>query len=180
MTIPAPFGVNQSVIDLNEETTDATLMQIAIGQSTTLVTPMHIAMLTQAIANDGVLLEPYYIQSITNANDKIMKRYSAHTYGALMTQEEAAVLTGFMRETVASGTAVSISSRYQAAGKTGSAEFSNNSSKSHAWFTGFAPFDDPQVVITVIVEEAGTGSDYAVPIASKLLKIYFDKYMEAE
>ena len=62
---------------------------------------------------------------------------------------------------------------YTAAGKTGSAEFSSDKSESHAWFTGFAPAEDPKIAVTVIVESAGSGSDYAVPLARQVFDAYF-------
>ena len=62
-------------------------------------------------------------------------------------------------------------SSYTAAGKTGSAEFSSDKSESHAWFTGFAPAENPEIAVTVIVESAGSGSDYAVPLALSLIHI---------
>ena len=74
-----------------------------------------------------------------------------------------------------SGTGVGLQNDlYTVAGKTGSAEFEESSSASHAWFTGFAPFDNPQVCITVIVEEGGSGSKEAVPVAKKILDVYFE------
>jgi cell division protein FtsI/penicillin-binding protein 2 len=57
--------------------------------------------------------------------------------------------------------------------KTGTAESSSTSGTPHAWFTIFAPFDDPHIVITVLVEEGGQGSDVASPIAKELLTQYF-------
>lgn len=81
-------------------------------------------------------------------------------------------MTEFMKEVVNSGTATSLSGfSYKVAGKTGSAEF-HESKRSHSWFTGFAPANDPKVCVTVIVEESGTGSEYAVPIAKKMLQTY--------
>ena len=63
---------------------------------------------------------------------------------------------------------------YQAAGKTGSAEFnSKQKAESHAWFTGFAPAEDPQIAVTVIVEEAGGGGEYAVPMAKRMFDAWF-------
>lgn len=91
----------------------------------------------------------------------------------MMTEEEAAFMKELMTGVVTSGTASKLKGlSYTAAGKTGSAEFSENKSDSHAWFTGFAPAEDPQICVTVIVESAGSGGDYAVPIAKRV----FDKY----
>ena len=60
------------------------------------------------------------------------------------------------------------------AGKTGSAEFNSSTSDSHAWFTGFAPVEDPEVSVTIIVEDAGSGGSYAVPIAKRIFDAYFE------
>jgi peptidoglycan glycosyltransferase len=65
---------------------------------------------------------------------------------------------------------------YVAAGKTGSAEFGGNADDSHAWFTGFAPADDPQISVTIIVESIGSGGEYAVPIAKRIIDAYFGVY----
>ena len=96
------------------------------------------------------------------------------SYGKLMTAEEAAVLTEYMEETVLSGTASKLEDApYTAAGKTGTAEYSNDKSKSHAWFVGFSNVADPDLVVCVVVESAGAGSEYAVPIAKRMFDSYY-------
>ena len=85
------------------------------------------------------------------------------------------VLTDLMEAVVSDGTASKLSGQsYTAAGKTGTAEFSSDKSKSHAWFTGFSNVGSPDLVVTVIVEEAGSGSEYAVPIAKKIFDAYYN------
>ena len=59
-------------------------------------------------------------------------------------------------------------------GKTGSAEYGSQKGDSHAWFTGFAPSQNPQIVVTILVEGAGSGGDYAVPIAKRIFDAYFN------
>ena len=91
-----------------------------------------------------------------------------------MSEDESAFLTDLMTGVVEKGTASKLSGQsYTAAGKTGSAEYNGDKSDSHAWFTGFAPATDPQVCVTVIVEGAGSGGDYAVPIAKRVFDAYF-------
>ena len=105
----------------------------------------------------------------------IVSKNMPSTFGNLMTAKEAQILTDMMEEVVNDGTAYRLSSnRYQAAGKTGSAEF-NSGKAPHAWFVGFAPSDNPKIAVSVIVEGAGTGSDYAVPIAKKIMDTYFNR-----
>ena len=102
-----------------------------------------------------------------------VKEYSPETYGSLMSSEEAAILREYMEEVVKSGTATKLSGlSYTAAGKTGSAEYNKQKGESHAWFTGFAPAEDPQLVVTIIIEGAGSGGDYAVPMARRVFDAY--------
>lgn len=92
-----------------------------------------------------------------------------------MSQEEAEILKTLMEDVVEEGTATRLKGlSYTAAGKTGSAEFGTVKGDSHAWFTGFAPVEDPRICVTIIIEGAGAGGDYAVPIAKRLFDAYFD------
>ena len=155
-------------------TSDADIMQAAIGQGTTQVTPLHMNMLTCAIANRGMLMKPYLVEQVKNKEGNIIKQFNPDSYKRLLTEEEAAALTELMQEVVESGTGTKLSGlSYTAAGKTGSAEYSNVKTESHAWFTGFAPAQDPEVCLTIIIEGAGSGGDYAVPIAKRIFDEYF-------
>ncbi len=149
------------------------MMQTSIGQGKTQITPLHLNMLTCAIANDGVLMKPYVIDYVENSAGSNIKRFPPSSYGRLLSAEEAEILTGMMEKVVTGGTATVLSGLdYTAAGKTGSAEY-NSKGDSHAWFTGFAPTDNPEVCVTIIIEGAGSGGDYAVPIAKRLFDAYF-------
>ena len=93
-----------------------------------------------------------------------------------MTVEESAELKELMTAVVEKGTATKLKGRnYTAAGKTGSAEYGNIKGESHAWFTGFAPADNPEICVTIIVEGAGSGGDYAVPMARRIFDRYFSE-----
>lgn len=167
--LPLTVPYNESSVSVTEQSSAGTVMQTAIGQGTTAVTPMHMAMITAAIANGGNLMKPYFIDSVENYRGAQIKKYMPSSYGKLMSAEEAAFLTEYMKETVASGTASKLrSDSYPAAGKTGTAEFSDDKSKTHAWFTGFSG----DLVVCVLVEEKGSGSEYAVPVAKKLFEAY--------
>lgn len=172
--LPLSIPYKQSSIDLDKKLETGTAMQTAIGQATTEVTPMHMALITSAIANGGNLMEPYLIDSVENYTGDQVKKYMPSSYGKLMTAREAEILTEYMTEAVTSGTASKLQSdRYTAAGKTGTAEYSSDKNKSHAWFTGFSNVEDPDLVVCVVVEGAGAGSEYAVPIARKLFDTYY-------
>ena len=158
---------------MNAEIQEEEMMQVSIGQGTVQMTPIHLNMITAAIANNGMLMRPYLVDHLEDGNGVNIKRYKSKEYGRLMSEEESAILREMMIEVVESGTATEISGYgYTVGGKTGSAEYNSNSD-SHAWFTGFAPAENPEIAITVIIEGAGSGGDYAAPIARRVLDAYF-------
>lgn len=171
-----PLITSQSSYVLGTDAGDYDIMQTVIGQGKTQITPLQLNMITGAIANGGIAMKPYLIDRIENYNGSIIKKYGPEKYATLMTPEEAAFLSGLMEGVVENGTATRLRGlEYTAAGKTGSAEFSENKSDSHAWFTGFAPVDNPQVCVTIIVEGAGSGGEYAVPMAKRVFDAYFSR-----
>lgn len=172
--LPLGFNYSKSRIDVTPETTDSDMIQISIGQGTTGVTPIHMNMITSAIANHGMLMKPYVVDRVENSVGSVIKSFPSDSYRKLMSEEEAAVMTNLMADVVTDGTASKLKGlSYTAAGKTGSAEYGTVKGDSHAWFTGFAPIEDPQVCVTIIIEGAGAGGDYAVPIAKRLFDAYF-------
>ena len=175
--IPVAFPAGQSHISMREFMTDDEMVQTAIGQGETMMTPLHLNMITCAIANNGVMMAPYVVSSVENAEGKVSDTYEPIEIGTVMTPEEAAALMDLLVYDVEHGTANKLSGQeYTAAGKTGSAEYSDSGTDSHAWFTGYAPADNPRICVTVILEGAGTGGDYCVPIAKRI----FNKYFEIE
>ena len=174
-TLPFDMKTSPSNMLTGSDMTTEDKMQTGIGQGTTVVTPLHMNMITCAIANGGVLQNPYLLDKVVSHNGDLVKQFSSSGTETLMTNQEAEIMTGLMKAVVEEGTASKLSGlSYTAAGKTGSAEF-DKESDSHAWFTGFAPADDPEICVTVIVEGAGSGGDYAVPIAKKVFNTYFDE-----
>ena len=114
------------------------------------------------------------IDRIESYNGNTVKTFSPQEYKTIMTKDEAEFLKEMMTGVVERGTASKLKGlSYTAAGKTGSAEYSAVKTDSHAWFTGFAPVDDPQVCVTIIVEGAGSGGEYAVPMAKRIFDTYF-------
>ena len=171
-----PWDMNYSISSAlcDSELSDANTMQLGIGQGTTTVTPLHINLITDAIANGGTLMRPYVIDKVVTADGKIVESFEPKSYKRLMSEEEAQFLKEMMEGVVEKGTASKLKGlSYTAAGKTGSAEFKDSTSDSHAWFTGFAPLEDPEIAVTIIVENAGSGGEFAVPIAKRLFDCYF-------
>lgn len=171
-----PLSTSKSSNFTLDKNSDVQLvMQTAIGQGNTLVSPFHMALITSAIANDGVLMKPYLIDHIENNTGDLVKQTSAEVYKKLLTSSEAEVLQELMEDVVEYGTATALSGRgYSAAGKTGSAEFDENGS-SHSWFIGYCDDENgkPGIAVAIIVENGGTGSEAAVPIAAQIFDTYY-------
>ncbi len=133
------------------------LAQLAIGQGRLLVTPVYMAMLAGAVANQGVAMRP-----------RLIGRSSVAPLARFMTSASAEQLAGMMRGVVTEGTARGIADvRLALAGKTGTAQ--NAQGDAHSWFVGFAPAERPALAVAVLVEQGGYGSVVAAPIARDLL-----------
>ncbi len=172
--LPVDFPYSESKANVVDRVSMNELMQTSIGQGRTQISPLHLNMITSAIANGGILMKPYVVDRVENDAGRIIKSFQPSAYGSLMTQEEAGILKGLMESVVEEGTGRKLSGlSYTAAGKTGSAEYNDVKEDSHAWFTGFAPVEEPEVCVTIIVEGAGSGGDYAVPIARRIFDAYF-------
>ena len=174
--LPVDFISNQSKVTISGKSSDSDMIQAAIGQGTTQMTPLHLAMITSMIANKGNMMLPYMIDRIETANGTIVKQFEPKSLGQLISEEEAAVLQNLMIAVVEEGTGTRLQGQtYKAAGKTGSAEFSQTTSESHAWFTAFSYDTDRPIQVTVIVEGGGSGGEYAVPIARQIFDEYYAK-----
>lgn len=144
----------------------------AIGQGDILVTPLQIANATATVANGGTLFEPHLVHALrNNGQDNAVKPTVLSSAAALSTS--LATVRDGMRTSVVSGSSRALQGLpVTAAGKTGTAEASG-SSQTHAWFTSFAPYEQPQLVITVIVERGGEGHASALPVARAGFAEYF-------
>ncbi len=172
-SLPLSMDYQESILSISSSSGDPLLMQTAIGQGDTLVSPIHMAMIVSAIANDGRLMTPYLIDHVENNRGTVVSEEDPVYYKRLMTSAEAATLEDLMIDVVQYGTASALSGQsYTAAGKTGSAEY-DEYGDSHSWFVGYSNVDNPDLVVAVIVEEGGTGSQTAVPIAKQIFDTYY-------
>jgi penicillin-binding protein 2 len=146
----------------------------AIGQGDVIVTPLQVANYTAAIANGGTLYQPHLVHRILGEDNRVVSEIEPKIIRSnFIAQENLQIVREGMRATVTLGSAQSLSVvPVEVAGKTGTAQWSTKKSP-HAWFTGFAPYNNPTVVITVLVEEGVEGSTIAVPIARDILNWYF-------
>ena len=130
-------------------------MMTAMGQGKTQESPYHMALITSAIANGGTLMKPYLVDSVTNNAGNVIEKTKPEKYKDLMTSKEAAQLKDYMTAVTDYGTASVLGGQnYTAAGKTGTAEYSSDKEKDHSWFVGIANVDNPELVISVIIEQA--------------------------
>jgi penicillin-binding protein A len=153
-------------------------MQDAIGQNQVLVPPMEMALVAEAIANQGVILQPHVVDCVLDPNDKVVSHVGVQQYRRAIDPATADTMRTFMLGVVndprGTGTAAQIPG-VSVAGKTGTAETAPGQ-KPHAWFIAFAPADHPKYAIAVLVEHGGsdaaevTGGRVAAPIAKQVLQ----------
>lgn len=173
--LPINLPSSTSSYDLIGDGTKDAIIQSSFGQGKTLVTPLQMNMITCGIANGGEVMKPQTISQVRANDGSIVKKYNPTVYKRIMTKTESEILTDLMVKVVQTGTAKKLRGlEYTVAGKTGSAEYDSSKVYSHSWFTGFAPAEDPELAVTIIMEEAGTGSSYAVPVAKRIFDAYFD------
>ncbi|OKL50547.1 peptidoglycan D,D-transpeptidase FtsI family protein [Boudabousia marimammalium] len=149
------------------------LAQSGIGQFEVQVTPMQVALISAAVANQGKMMYPYLIESTADRDLVVRAKTAPRVWKQAISPQVAQQLTNMMVEVVNSGTGKRAAIKgIQVAGKTGTAETGRGGA--HAWFTGFAPAGDPRYAVAVIVEsedgKAFHGGQVAAPIAAEVLK----------
>ncbi len=146
---------------------------VAIGQGDILVTPLQIATMTSVFANGGELVRPRVVAAVDEQDGSRAEREVEIIDRQVVPAEHIASVTKGMRASVLYGSSRSLSLLPVAvAGKTGTAQWSSTK-EPHAWFTSFAPYDNPEIVVTVVIEEGGEGSVAAAPVARDIIGWYF-------
>lgn len=168
-TLEIPLRVTPS--RLPEDPDAAQVALSSIGQYDVRATPLQVAMLGAAIANNGTLMKPYLIASTREPNLRVIDLAEPTVYSQPLTVDEAAALRDMMVLVVDDGTGRRARiSGVSVAGKTGTAQTGIEGEDDHAWFVGFAPADNPSIVVAVLVENGGTGGSVAAPIAKAVLE----------
>ena len=148
----------------------------AIGQGFNLVTPLQAAMVMSEIAADGKRYQPYLVQRIVAPDGSTVKAFQPVLLSQLDVRPDIIHLVQQgLRDVTKFGTAASVFGAnfpVDIAGKTGTAE--NPHGRDHGWFVAYGPFGNPNIVVAVIVEQGGFGSQSAVPIGKKILEAAFD------
>ena len=142
------------------------LPDLSYGQGSLLATPMEMASVMQTVASGGIRRRPHYALS-----------EKPETLATPLTPEQAEVIAKALREVTESGTARGVFSTlaFKVAGKTGTAQTSNGDKKSHSWFIGFAPAQNPKVAFAVLIENGGYGAKSAAPVAREILRAWDGK-----
>jgi len=151
-------------------------INVSIGQGELLVTPLQMANLICVIANRGFSYNPHIVNHPQNHNPELLVDLRGQ-----ISLKTINIIRDALKDVVERGSGRRAKlSDYQVAGKTGSAQ--NPRGDEHAWFIGFAPFDEPEIAVAVMVENAGRGSEIAAPIAGQMFAEYFyrGKLMLAE
>ncbi len=161
---------------------------MAIGQGFLLATPLQILNATAAVANGGTLYRPQIVYQVTDAEGRVLRSFTPEVIRQIpVSQENLALVREGMKAAVEWGTAMNAHIPWvSVAGKTGTAEYFTDENNdgypdrdrqgnlpTHAWFTAFAPAEDPEIALIVLVEGGGEGSDIAAPIAAQILQHYF-------
>lgn len=150
----------------------------AIGQGYVTVTPLQTALATATIANGGTVYRPHVVDKVVSSQTKDVHEIGAEVIENVMIDDEPMrIVREGMRQTVtgSGGSGRSLGSlEVSSAGKTGTAQFGNED-KTHSWYISFAPYDDPEIAMVVLIESGGDGHDWAVPATKEIFKWYFDQ-----
>lgn len=147
---------------------------ISIGQGDLLATPLQLAAATAAILNGGKVMEPHLVDKIVDSDKNVITTIESKIISQnFIDEENFAVIKKAMRQTVTDGSALLLNDLPVAVGaKTGTAQVAGDANP-NAWGVIFAPYDNPQMVLVVLVEKAGEGSQIAMPVIKEVLKEYY-------
>lgn len=147
-----------------------------IGQQDVIATPLQMAMVAAGIANDGVVMNPRMVDSVVAPDLTVQQEFESTEFGTALSKQLAAEMTEMMVSSVRDGAATGARiDGVDVAGKTGTAEHGPGDPYT-LWFTGFAPAEDPEVVVAVVIEnggglgQSGTSNGIAAPIAKKVIE----------
>lgn len=174
-----PLRVEPSVLPEPED--DAQLMLESFGQASNRATPLQMAMVSAAVANGGVLMQPTLVESIIAPDLSTLQDFEPEVYSNPMTQANADTLKAMMVQDVSNGAASNARiNGVEVGGKTGTAQ--NGEDEPYTlWFTGFAPAQDPQVAVAVVIEngggrgQSGFGNQLAAPVARAVMEAVLNR-----
>lgn len=162
-----PLEYKKSIFELENFAEKSEILQTYIGQGKTLVTPLHIALIGSAIANNGVIMKPYIVDSIINYNGDTIKKENPKQLKTATDLQTATNLRVMLEKVIEEGTGKKAKNEnISISGKTGTAQIDGK--KDHTWFLGMAPSENPSIVISIILENSGSSD--IVEISKEILK----------
>ena len=198
--IPTPASANEDDPDFNWSV--SATVNVSIGQGRLKMTPLQLALNTAAIANRGTVWKPRLVKAVLDESGEVESKPKAEKLRKMKVSGDDFDISreGMRRvvhedsgsahhDTLEDGNFTKVSKwlwtnpagedEILLGGKTGTAEIGEPNDegiyeRQHAWFTCFAPYDDPEIALTVLVEDGGEGSLYAVPLADRILRAYFE------
>lgn len=153
----------------------------AIGQGYITTTPIQLASYTCAIANGGTLYQPRIVSQVRSSDGKVLNNKPIVKRDNIANKDTLKVVQEGMRMTVTEGTAQSLNEmKVKVAGKTGTAQYGSEN-KTYGWFTSYAPYDSPEIVLVILVEGQDEENSYnAVPVTQEVYQWYFNEEPEVE
>lgn len=150
---------------------DQALASAGIGQGDVLATPLQMCMVTSAIANDGNIMQPYIVSQVLSPDGSVVLNVEPEVLSNATSEENAKLIKDMMVNVVNKGSGKPARLRsVQVAGKTGTAQKTTGGSTNDAWFVGFAPADDPEICVAVVIQNVEDyGGKVAAPIAAKVI-----------
>lgn len=162
-----PLEYRNASFELNNFSNSSEIIQTYIGQGKTLTTPLHLALVGCAIANNGVIMKPYIIDSKINYNKETIEKTNPIQLETILDLETTTKIKNMLEKVVAEGTGKKAqNSSVSISGKTGTAQVEGK--KDHTWFLGMAPSENPTIVISIILENSGSSD--IVEISKDILK----------
>jgi peptidoglycan glycosyltransferase len=168
----AASGVFSSDGSLLEDSDNIDIGRVAIGQANLLVTPIQMAEVAAAVANDGKLMKPTFLQQAKDPDGRTIEELDPDEQSQVIGSDTANELTQMMTHVTEEGTAAGLTVQGASfAGKTGTAEIDPETGLNRPWFIGFAPAADPQIAVAVMLETCTGcfGGEVAGPIATQVM-----------
>lgn len=167
--LPVEVEYRSSTLSLSTDDNDFMKHQTLIGQGKTLVSPIHMILVMNAIANDGVLVTPRFVSKLIDYSGTILEEYEIKNYATLFTKDETDILKEYLRKVVTDGTAASMNnSSYTLYGKTGTAQI-DEMGNVNSWFIGFVEKNNKIYTICVVVENVNESIAPAKNIAGNII-----------
>jgi peptidoglycan glycosyltransferase len=165
---PWPLGGVKSFFPDAGGMDKAYVAQASFGQGEVVSTPLQMALAAAAVANGGKIMKPYLVSQVLDYHQNMLRETKPQVWLQPLSSQTAAAVRDLMVQVVKNGTGTAAAiGGVQVAGKTGTAEVANG--EPHAWFAAFAPAENPQIAVAVLVENAGTGGSVAAPIARQVI-----------